>query len=170
MSSSNLRRPTPLTIHPPSPTDQPSSSTPQAFAFPANLLASPRKFTLPPSPTYSNPGHAYDERPRISTEVSREGPPVPAKNDKRLPLPPSSGPVSPGKAQGKGGFGAGAYDNKLVSSTLSHLPPLPQSSPNSTGPQHTAAMPTSTLLHPPGMASSTSFANLGARSRRPSVS
>jgi hypothetical protein len=46
---------------------------------------------------------------------SGDGPPVPAKTDKRLPVPPWVSPSKRGESLSKGGY-AGAYDNKLVSS------------------------------------------------------
>lgn len=164
MSSSN-RRPAPLTLRPPSPGSgrYSLSTTPQGPSFPASLLASPRKFSLPPSPTKPVTPKPYDDRPRASLDVprdGREGPPLPAKVDKRLPLPPSnySGLVSSSRQHGRG---AGAYDNKLVSSTLSHLPPLPPLSPSNTGQSGSSSMPPpAALLHPPSMSTSSSFASL----------
>ncbi|BEI87489.1 uncharacterized protein CcaverHIS019_0102070 [Cutaneotrichosporon cavernicola] len=61
-----------------------------------------------PSPSPSS------ARPRLNLDV----------RDKRLPSLPS--PLSRGK---DGSWALGAYDNKLVSSTLSQLPPLPPHSP-----------------------------------------
>ncbi|ORY29683.1 HbrB-like-domain-containing protein [Naematelia encephala] len=172
--SSNLRRPpTNLTIRPPSPSAVLSSGNTPTTAPPmygGGSISSPRRAPLPPSPTYSNYSSsagpfAYDER---VGRGSFDYPPPPRKDDKRLPLPlPSFGhssvPGSPNRRGGEKGGWAGAYDNKLVSSTLSHLPPLPPLSPTPTGSsQHPTshAIPSSTHLQISGSLASGSHSSI----------
>ncbi|GMK59505.1 hypothetical protein CspeluHIS016_0801110 [Cutaneotrichosporon spelunceum] len=87
--------------------------------------------TSTPSPSPSSP------RPSLSLDV----------RDKRLPSLPS--PLSRGR---EGSWALGAYDNKLVSSTLSQLPPLPPISPggmSSTGSNLSSFSHTSSPSHLP---------------------
>ncbi|OCF40125.1 hypothetical protein I317_06076 [Kwoniella heveanensis CBS 569] len=172
---STFKRPSNLSIRPPSPSPSSSSTSfqaqPPALTTPNNPTPSytpfgahphasvhiqttpnpysPRKAPLPPSPTYSTYSYASTS---TNTKGSSSGvgtsgvevpPPLPAKNDKRLPgLPGAGSPhrttTSASLATTAGGGGAkgwnatGVYDNKLVSSTLSHLPPLPPLSPTPT--------------------------------------
>lgn len=136
---SSRLRPTPLTIRPPSPSSVPPSITTPVHAN-SNATFSPRRAPLPPSPTHSthsgvsglsglSNASAPQDGSRGSSDVSRYGyghgggdmppPPIPAKTDKRLPLPPGLAgmiPSSPHKARGDRGYaGPGLYDNKLVS-------------------------------------------------------
>ncbi|WWD22581.1 hypothetical protein CI109_107074 [Kwoniella shandongensis] len=94
---------------------------------------SPRRAPLPPSPTYSTTSFASTNTRGSSSGLGTGGdlapPPLPAKNDKRLPLPPGGFGMT-------NGSGIGVYDNKLVSSTLSHLPPLPPLSPTPSSSSH----------------------------------
>ncbi|WVN86182.1 uncharacterized protein L203_101343 [Cryptococcus depauperatus CBS 7841] len=89
---------------------RPSSPTTSA-------LYSPRRNPLPPSPTYS--ARSYTSSGKTSSGIGMEQPPpVPKKDDiRRPPLP----------TQHSRGWAVGVYDNKFVSSTLSHLPPIPSS-------------------------------------------
>jgi len=106
--------PVPLSIYPNSQV-QPLglSNTTGASSSDANALHSPRRTPLPLSPTHSaHQAPWLDSRSRsYSLDVpkgDRDLPPLPGKNDKRLPLPPTS-PHQTAK-----GVYAGAYDNKLV--------------------------------------------------------
>lgn len=128
----NRRPPNTLTIHPPSPGGHrlhaPRITTPISQIIPH--IISPRKAPLPPSPTHSSHSgvsglSAHDVRARKgSFDVPNGAPPVPKKEDKRLPGLPFHGlhlPRSPRKRGGGEelhGQGAGMYDNKLVSHTF----------------------------------------------------
>ncbi|WVQ72042.1 hypothetical protein IAR50_001586 [Cryptococcus sp. DSM 104548] len=156
---SALRKPSNLSIRPPSPHRQNSNGppiTPTNFSYPQlpssshHALYSPRRQPLPPSPTQSNVSYAsYASSGKGSSGVGTDMPPPLPPRDKRLPAPPSQGVPYRGKA---GGYAsnAGAYDNKLVSSTLSHLPPLPPL-PHSPTPSNTShslrPTPSSNHLH-----------------------
>ncbi|WVR09411.1 hypothetical protein IAU60_006478 [Kwoniella sp. DSM 27419] len=156
---STYGRPTNLTIRPPSPSFQPPSlTTPNNPTGSTYNLYSPRKAPLPPSPTYSSTSYASTKGSSgVGTAGVEVPPPVPAKSDKRLPgLPPGGSPhrahTSSGVPGGKGWAATGVYDNKLVSSTLSHLPPLPQLSPTPTAstsshPFHSNASASHLLSH-----------------------
>ncbi|WWC63521.1 uncharacterized protein I303_106124 [Kwoniella dejecticola CBS 10117] len=182
-----FRRPSNLSIRPPSPPSQSSSYLAQAqaqqggpssgYVTPTNLtnpyqnLYSPRRTALPPSPTHSNVSYASKGSSSGLGVGNRDDPlppPLPNKNDndrnKKLPTLPlpnqhiqgqsphkyAVGGYGPGPGHGQKGWATGAYDNKLVSSTLSHLPPLPPLSPvpisSSSGSLHPAA--SSSHLHP----------------------
>jgi hypothetical protein len=120
------RQPSNLTIQPPSPgLHPPRITTPINQTIPQ--ISSPRKAPLPPSPTYSSHSNlsglsANDPRSRKgSFDAHGQAPPVPRKDDKRLPGLPFAGlqlhlPRSPRKPRGDEtyGQGAGMYDNKLV--------------------------------------------------------
>ncbi|WVF67468.1 hypothetical protein IAT40_002224 [Kwoniella sp. CBS 6097] len=207
---STFKRPTNLSIRPPSPSSSSTSFQGQqpALTTPNNPTSSyapfghintatpnpysPRKAPLPPSPTYSTYSYASTStNTRGSSGVGTAGvevpPPLPAKNDKRLPGLPGSG--SPHRTNtsaslattagggSKGWNATGVYDNKLVSSTLSHLPPLPPLSPtpsNSTSAHshalqqshsHSHSNPYSHSLHPV-----TSSSHMSSISPRPSIS
>jgi len=116
-SSFSLCRPSaPLSIYPPSPSavSHPTITTPINPTTFSTSISSPR----PPSPsnsTYSSSKVPWlENRSRASSlDVPRDGPPVPSRIEKRLPVP-VGGPPSPHNREGKGGY-AGAYDNKLVS-------------------------------------------------------
>lgn len=73
------------------------------------------------SPSPSPTSHQPSPRPTLSLDVRD---PRAGATEKRLPSLPS-----PGRAASVKGWALGAYDNKLVSSTLSQLPPLPPLSP-----------------------------------------
>ena len=113
--STNLQRPSALSIHPPSPSiiSNPTLSTPtNSTTFPNNL-SSPRRAPVPPSPTHSTYSSAtvpwLDDRSRRGSFDGVN------KLERRSPLLPPS----PHKREGKGGFAyAGAYDNKLVSARI----------------------------------------------------
>jgi len=113
----SIRLPTSPNIPPP------AISTPTNLTHPAfpSQLASPRRAPLPPSPALSTHSQApwMDQRSQ-SLDVPRMDPQ--SSRDKRLPLLPTS----PSKGGSSSSNYAGAYDNKLVSTTLSQLPPLPQ--------------------------------------------
>ncbi|WVQ79584.1 hypothetical protein IAT38_001684 [Cryptococcus sp. DSM 104549] len=161
---STYRRPSNLSIRPPSP----SRPTPSPLSTPTHQMSSvgplppggsgalysPRRAPLPPSPTYSATSFASTGTKGSSGLGMDLPPPVPRKDDgTRLPLPPPVPGVGGGGAPGspyrggKGGWAVGPYDNKLVSSTLSHLPPLP--------PLPHSPTPTSTThsIHPVGSSS-----------------
>ncbi|ODO11090.1 hypothetical protein I350_01692 [Cryptococcus amylolentus CBS 6273] len=143
-----LRKPSNLSIRPPSPQRQSSNGppiTPTNFSYPQlpgsshHALYSPRRQPLPPSPTQSNVSYAsYASSGKGSSGVGTDMPPPLPPRDKRMPASSQGVQASPyrGKA---GGYAsnAGAYDNKLVSSTLSHLPPLPPL-PHSPTPSNTS--------------------------------
>ncbi|KAK8845627.1 hypothetical protein IAR55_006343 [Kwoniella newhampshirensis] len=149
-------------------TTQPPLNTSSAY-----LTYSPRRAPLPPSPTYSTTSFTSTNT-RGSSGLGTGGgdlapPPLPAKNDKRLPLPPSvgsggsphrSGSGTGGVGKHAGGWAVGVYDNKLVSSTLSHLPPLPPLSPTPSSSSHP--------LHP--TSSSSQLRTSASSSPRPSIS
>ncbi|WVQ95153.1 hypothetical protein IAU59_002247 [Kwoniella sp. CBS 9459] len=212
---STFKRPTNLSIRPPSPSSsstsfqgqqQPALTTPNnptssyaPFGGPHAIPTggtpnpySPRKAPLPPSPTYSTYSYASTStNTRGSSGVGTAGvevpPPLPAKNDKRLPGLPGSG--SPHRTNtnaslattagggSKGWNATGVYDNKLVSSTLSHLPPIPPLSPTPTNTtsahshalqqslSHSHSNPYSHSLHPV-----TSSSHMSSISPRPSIS
>ncbi|WVW85399.1 hypothetical protein I302_107437 [Kwoniella bestiolae CBS 10118] len=150
-----FRRPSNLSIKPPSPSPSPNVpalSTPTNLTNPYSNLHSPRRTALPPSPTHSNVSYASRGSSSGLGVGNRDDhpppPPVPSKGnerdkDKKLP-----GIPSPHK--GMKGWATGAYDNKLVSSTLSHLPPLPPLSPVPISGSSSSLHPTasSSHLHP----------------------
>lgn len=126
------RPPNTLTIQPPSPGDP--NVRAQRITTPINQIIphiiSPRKSPLPPSPTHSShsniSGLSSKSDPRgrrgsVDSHVNGvAAPPVPRKDDKRLPILPFPGlhiPRSPRRRGGteESGTGAGMYDNKLVS-------------------------------------------------------
>ncbi|KIR54713.1 hypothetical protein I315_02594 [Cryptococcus gattii Ru294] len=147
------RKPSGLSIRPPSPLLRQASQSATTPTYPSQSqynLYSPRRNPLPPSPTVSNV--SYTSSSKGSSGVGMDmPPPLPAKNDKRLPAPPQPGgnvlgsPYRGGKATRA--VGAGAYDNKLVSSTLSHLPPLPPLASTNHPSSHAHS------LHPPSHSS-----------------
>lgn len=114
------RKPSGLSIRPPSPPLRQVSQSATTPTYPSQSqynLYSPRRNPLPPSPTVSNV--SYTSSGKGSSGVGMDmPPPLPAKNDKRLPAPPQPGgnvlgsPYRGGKATRA--VGAGAYDNKLV--------------------------------------------------------
>ncbi|WVQ68467.1 uncharacterized protein L199_006675 [Kwoniella botswanensis] len=151
-----FRRPSNLSIRPPSPNLQPTPgqglSTPTNLTNPYSNLYSPRRTALPPSPTHSNVSYASRGSSSGVGVGNRDDypppPPVPSKGnekDKRLP-----GIPSPHRYQSTKGSATGVYDNKLVSSTLSHLPPLPPLSPVPISGSSSSLHPTasSSHLHP----------------------
>ncbi|WWC71360.1 uncharacterized protein I206_105315 [Kwoniella pini CBS 10737] len=165
-NQSTFRRPTNLSIRPPSPPTQPSSSyipqqigsgyiTPTNLTNPYRDLYSPRRTALPPSPTHSNVSYASKGSSSGLGVGNREDPlppPLPSKNDKKLPTLPNQSPhkysiggYPPG--HGQKGWATGAYDNKLVSSTLSHLPPLPPVLPVPISSSSSSLHPTSSSPH-----------------------
>ncbi|WWC90579.1 uncharacterized protein L201_005515 [Kwoniella dendrophila CBS 6074] len=175
-----FRKPSNLSIRPPSPNHNLNNNGPYppALTTPTgtyqhqytygNVLnsntSSPRRTALPPSPTYSNVSYASKGSssglgvgPKYPEEPIPP-PPLPSKNnnnnEKRLPTLPGQDKFSPHKyvlPSGTGkGWATGAYDNKLVSSTLSHLPPIPPLSPAPNASSSSSLHPTtsSTHLHP----------------------
>ncbi|ORX38306.1 HbrB-like-domain-containing protein [Kockovaella imperatae] len=164
-SGLSIRPPSPKTVLAPplvTPTAQISSSN-GAVAGPSNPSSPRRMATSPISPSQSSQGglwggqgsqhgasNAYggpsDDRFRGN---SLDVPPGGGSTgnpggfrDRRLPGATWAAPHSPHRNKSHTS-GAGAYDNKLVSSTLSHLPPLPSPS-GSTSPYQS----TPTLLNP----------------------
>ena len=133
-SRASSRQPSSLTIHPPSPSLYPPRiTTPTHQIIPQIIpqIISPRKAPLPPSPTHSDYSNVSGLSARDGGLRSRKGsfdtqshigaPPVPRKDEKRLPVLPFPGiqlPRSPRKRGGGEdslyGAGAGMYDNKLV--------------------------------------------------------
>ncbi|WRT68628.1 uncharacterized protein IL334_005606 [Kwoniella shivajii] len=167
---STYHRPTNLSIRPPSPSHPtvPSLSTPTTLTNPYGNAYSPRKTALPPSPTHSNVSYASrGSSSGVGTRGEEVPPPLPIKSDKKLPGIPGIQGQSPhkysiggggtgtisgnhGGNHGQKGWVTGVYDNKLVSSTLSHLPPLPPVSPVHASSSSTSLHPTnsSSHLHP----------------------
>ncbi|OWZ77192.1 hypothetical protein C366_04738 [Cryptococcus neoformans Tu401-1] len=147
------RRPSGLSIRPPSPPLRQASQSITTPTYPSQSqynLYSPRRNPLPPSPTVSNVSYTSSSKGSSGVGIDMP-PPLPVKSDKRLPVPPQPGgsvlgsPYRGGKATRA--VGAGAYDNKLVSSTLSRLPPLPPLPSPGHSSSHTHS------LHPPSHSS-----------------
>ncbi|KAL1405804.1 hypothetical protein Q8F55_007481 [Vanrija albida] len=108
--------PPPSALAPPAPSAPPTPAGNHRLASPA--------LSPSPSPTHSRPRLRLDVDARSVAEST---------SSKRLPSIPSIGslPSFPGLSPiGRKGWALGSYDNKLVSSTLSHLPPLPPLSPS----------------------------------------
>jgi hypothetical protein len=110
-----------LSIRPPSPSNRPPPAivTPTNPNQPRPLTTSPTHSTRSSSTQGNVGGSGLNEtfrRGSFDTTRNSDGPPVPAKTDKRLPVPPWASPGKRGDSHGSGkGSYAGAYDNKLVS-------------------------------------------------------